>query len=149
MGARRFVKHRVRHASMPGITLVEVMIVLVVIAVLAAIALPNYHEFSARARRTEAKAALLQVATNQERVYLQSNSYTTDMSQLGFTSAGCNPTDSAAYEVCVTAADAANFTAVATYQQSDAEASKCRTFEIDGRGVKRSAPDGDCWTRTR
>ncbi len=149
MSARRSVKQPVRRESVCGITLIEIMIVLVVVAVLAAIALPNYRESSARARRTEAKVALLQVATNQERVYLQSNSYTTDMSQLGFASAGCNPTDSAAYRVCVTAADADTFTAVATYQRSDAESSKCLTFEIDGRGVKRSAPDSDCWTRTR
>jgi type IV pilus assembly protein PilE len=148
-GARRPVEHPVRRASLPGMTLIELMIVVVVVAVLAAIALPNYREFSARARRAEAKAALLQVATNQERVYLHSNSYTTDMSRLGFANADCNPTDSAAYQVCVTAADANTFTAVATYQRADAEASKCLTFRIDGRGIKSSGPDSDCWTRTR
>jgi type IV pilus assembly protein PilE len=134
---------------MNGITLIEFMIVVVVIAVIAAIALPNFREYSARARRAEAKAALLQVATNQERVYLQSNSYTRDMVKLGFPSADCNSTGSATYQVCVTAADAESFTAVATYQKTDSEASKCRTLQIDGRGVKTSGPLADCWTSTR
>ena len=125
------------------------MIVVLIVAILAAIAVPNFREFSARAARTEAKAALLQVATNQERVYLQSNSYTTDMSRLGFSNAGCNDTESGTYKVCVTAADADSFNAVATYSKADAEASKCLTFQIDGRGTKTSGPHSDCWTRTR
>ena len=139
-------RHRIKLA---GITLIELMIVVVIVAVLAAIAVPNFREFSARATRNEAKAALLQVATNQERVYLESNSYTTDMTRLGFTKAGCNNTESGAYEVCVTAADADSFNAVATYRKADAEASKCLTFQIDGRGTTTSGPHSDCWTRTR
>jgi type IV pilus assembly protein PilE len=89
------------------------------------------------------------IAQNQERFYLQNNTYTTDMSQLGFANAGCNITDSDSYSVCVTAADANNFTATATYQNADAEAGKCMTFNIDGRGGKTSAPLADCWDRTR
>ena len=50
---------------------------------------------------------------------------------------------------CVTAADANNWTAVATYQNADPEADKCSTFQLDGRGVRTSTPDTDCWSRTR
>jgi type IV pilus assembly protein PilE len=134
---------------MKGITLIELMIAVVIVAVAFAIAVPNFREYSARARRAEAKAALLRVATNQERVYLQSNAYTSDMSKLGFPRAECNSTDSATYQICVTAADANSFTAVATYQKTDAEASKCQTFQVDERGVKTSGPLADCWTGTR
>lgn len=135
--------------SMRGITLIELMIAVVIVAVVVAIAVPNFREYSARAQRAEAQAALLRVATNQERVYLQSNAYTSDMSKLGFPSADCNSTDSATYQICVTAADANSFTAEATYLKRDAEASKCRTFQIDGRGVKTSGPLADCWTAAR
>ncbi len=64
---------------MRGITLLELMIVVVIISILTAIAYPNYREYVTRAKRTEAKAALLQIATQQERFYLQNNTYTTDM----------------------------------------------------------------------
>lgn len=135
--------HRMR-----GVTLLELMIVVVVLALIVTIAVPNYREFAARAKRSEAKAALLQIATNQERHYLQNNTYTTDLTLLGFAN---DPqlSDSGSYLIDVQAADANTFTAVAVYQNVDAEAGKCGTFQIDGRGVKSSLPDLDCWTRTR
>lgn len=137
------LKHR-----MHGITLIELMIVVVVVSILAAIAFPNYQEFSARAKRNEAKAALLQIATNQERFYLNNNTFTQDMTALGF-SADPFTTDTGSYVIAVTAADATNYSATATYQFGGSEASKCLTFTVDGRGAKTSGPEGDCWERTR
>ena len=136
--------------KMRGITLIELMIVIVVIGIMAAIAYPNYREFVARANRNEAKAALLRIATNQERFYLQNNSYTCDMTRLGFPVANTFVTDSQTYTVDVTACDSNNFTAQAVYNiPGDPEAGKCGTFLINGRNVKTSAPLADCWTRTR
>ena len=134
---------------MRGITLLELMIVVVIISILTAIAYPNYREYVTRAKRTEAKAALLQIATNQERFYLQNNTYTTNMTNLGFPVAGAFLSDSDSYIINVGAADANDFTATATFQLGGDEAGKCLTFQIDGRGAKTSAPDADCWTRTR
>lgn len=132
-----------------GVNLIELMIVVVVLGILAAIAYPNYREYAARAKRTEARAALLQIATNQERFYLQNNTYTADLRNLGFPVANNFTTDSGSYVVNVPAADANNFTATATYQNADDEAGRCMTFQIDGRGAKTSAPLADCWTRSR
>ena len=70
--------------TMRGLTLLELMIVVVIVAVLSMIAYPSYREYSARAKRNEARAALLQIATMQERFYLQNNTYTNDMTNLGF-----------------------------------------------------------------
>ena len=134
---------------MRGVTLIELMIVVVIVAILAAIAYPNYREFSARATRNEAKAALLKAATNQERFYLQNNAFSTDLNELGFSS---NPftTDTGSYVISVAAPiPSANFTITATYQRVDGESAKCGVFTIDGRGDKISSPDTDCWTRTR
>ena len=133
---------------MRGITLIELMIVVVIVSILAAVSYPNYREFVDRAKRNEAKAALLQIATNQERQYLQNNTFTQDLTTLGF------PTDpfttaSNAYVIAITAADAAGFTATATYQLSGSESTKCNVFTITGAGIKSSAPDTDCWVRTR
>ena len=129
-----------------GVTLTELLIVIVIIGILGAIAYPNYREFTARAKRTEAKTILLEIAQNQERFYLQNNRYG-DMGDLGYSDPKITDTES--YSVTITANDANNFSATATYQKSDAEASKCDTFSIDGRGNKTSAPYTDCWTRTR
>ena len=135
--------------GMRGITLLELMIVVVIIGFLTAIAYPNYREFVARAKRNEAKAALLQIATNQERFYLQNNTYTCDMTRLGFSAAADFVTESGTYTVNVTDCTADNFTAVADYNPSDAEEGKCNLFQINGRNVKTSDPYTDCWTRTR
>jgi len=135
--------------TMRGVTLMELMIVIVVLSILVTVAYPSYRQHSARAKRTEAKAALLQIATMQERFYLQNNSYTTDMTSLGFGVAGNFKTDSESYVINVTDADAATYNASAVYQNADAEAGKCATFSIDGRGSKTSAPSADCWTNTR
>jgi len=133
---------------MRGITLMELMVVVVIIGILAALSYPNYREFVARAKRTEARAALLKIATNQEKYYLQNNTFTLDLTDLGF---NANPytTDSGTYLVRITTADASNFEAEADYIPTDSEAGKCNFFGIDGRGQKTSDPDTDCWTRTR
>lgn len=132
--------------AMHGMTLVELLIVVLVVSILAAVSYPNYRDYVARAKRNEAKAALLKIASNQERVYLQTGSFTEDLTQLGF---GSDPydTESDTYTVDIVAgsADAAGYTAVATYKGSDAEKDKCKTFTINEAGVKGSAPYNGCW----
>lgn len=132
-----------------GITLIELMIVVVVVGILAAVAFPNYQEFTARAKRNEARAALLRLATNQERFYLNNNTFTTDLTDLGFATTPKATTETGYYEIEVTAATASNFTATASYLAGGKEDGKCKTFTIDGRGAKSSDPDTDCWERTR
>jgi type IV pilus assembly protein PilE len=134
---------------MRGITLIELMIVVVIVGILAMIAYPNYQEFTARAKRNEARAALLQLATNQERFYLNNNTFTQDLTALGFSTTPTVTTPTGYYTVQVTAADASNFSATATYLQGGSEAGKCLTFTVDGRGLQTSGPDTNCWTRKR
>lgn len=135
--------------KMQGVTLLELMIVVVIVSLLAVISYPSYREFAARAKRNEAKAALLMAATNQERFYLQNNQFATSLVPLGFPT---NPftTDTGSYVITVAApVPTANFTVTATYQNPDEESLKCNVFTIDGAGVRTSGPDTDCWTRTR
>ena len=134
--------------QMHGITLIELMIVVIILSILISIGYPQYQDYTARAKRNEARAALLMIATNQERYYIGNNTFTEDLTQLGFSSSPAT-TDSGYYRIEITAADASNFSATATYLHGGNEASKCVTFTIDGRGAKTSAPEPDCWTRTR
>ena len=135
---------------MRGLTLIELMIVIVVLGIIVAVAYPSYRDFAARAKRNEARSALLQIATNQERFYLNNNTYTTDMTQLGFQSSPFT-TETGSYTITVTVANANTYSARAAYLLGGNEAANCPTFIIDAAGSKTS-PDGahaDCWTRTR
>ncbi len=58
-----------------GFTLIELMIVVAIVAVLAAVALPSYRQYVVRSARTQAQSELMQMATLQEKIYLNSNSY--------------------------------------------------------------------------
>ena len=131
--------------NMRGVTLTELMIVVVIVSILSMVAYPSYREYAARAKRNEAKACLLQIATLEERFYLQNNTYTADMNALGVPVM----TDSGTYACAINNANANTFLATATYQNADAEAGKCLTFSIDGAGTRTSTPSPDCWTNTR
>ena len=133
-------------ARQRGITLIELMIVVVIVGVLASIAYPSYRAHVQRAKRTEAMSALLQISTEQERVYLNENSYTTDLQKLGFPSSDVYITESGTYQVDVTFADADTYTATATYLVGDDEGSKCGVFSINAAGEKTSSPQTNCWT---
>lgn len=133
---------------MRGVTLLELMIVVVIVGVLASIAYPSYRQHVQRAKRTEAMSTLLQIATEQERYYLNNNTYAGDLTALGFAQDPFT-TETGTYVVVINNADADSYEATATYQVADAEGSKCGTFKINAAGAKTSAPNSDCWTSTR
>lgn len=65
-----------------GFTLIEVMIVVVIVAILAAVAIPSYQDSIRKTRRADAKEALTRIAALQERYFFTRNSYGT-LAQLG------------------------------------------------------------------
>lgn len=140
----------IRRKPFAGVTLLELMVVLVVIAVLAATALPSYRRYTMRAQRTDAKTALLRLATNQERFYIDHRRYgaTADLAALGFAT---GLSESGAYRISVPAADATTYTATATPVGGGAfdmrDDDECASFSITAQGVRTAAPDpsGRCW----
>lgn len=62
-----------------GFTLIELMVVVAVIGILAAIAVPSYRNYVVRASRTAAQSELLELASLQEKIFLNSNGYTGDV----------------------------------------------------------------------
>ena len=63
-----------------GFTLIELMMVVAVIGILAAIGLPSYRNHVIRAARVEAQAELLELASLQEKIFLNSNAYACSVS---------------------------------------------------------------------
>lgn len=60
-----------------GFTLIEVMIVVVIIAILAAIAIPNYRDYVTRGRVVEAAGGLADARTKMEQYFQDNRTYPT------------------------------------------------------------------------
>jgi type IV pilus assembly protein PilE len=128
-----------------GVTLIELMVVVAIVALLATIAIPSYRSFLMRSHRAEAKSALLNLAAAQEKFYLQNNTYTEELADpppdgLGLTATTVN----GHYTVAITDGDVDSFAATATATGGQAQDSHCATFTINQTGA-RSATNTDCW----
>lgn len=66
-----------------GMTLIELVVVILIIGVLASIAIPSYREYVIRGHRRAAQAAMMEIAT-QEQQYFVANRIYADAAQLGF-----------------------------------------------------------------
>ncbi len=134
-----------------GFTLVELLIVIVIIAILGLIAVPSYRQYSMRAQRTEAKTALLRLAANQERFYLQNNTYTNDTVALGFL---LGKSENGVYTLNIPLADTNTYQATAVPTPGGGTSGRtmisdveCAQFGIDAQGLKTAIPDPQnrCW----
>jgi len=132
-----------------GITLVELMVTLGIIAIVASIAYPAYTGYSLVANRAEGKIALTEISMAQERFFGNNNTYTTILSDLaGFTT---NPvvTGKGYYSIAGTAGATGNivtsFTLTATPKLSQVN-DACKSITLTSTGVKGGAPTkDDCW----
>lgn len=66
---------KLSHKRVTGFTLVELMIVVAVIGILAAIAYPSYVEYVRKGKRSEGRAAITGLLQQQERYFTQNNTY--------------------------------------------------------------------------
>jgi type IV pilus assembly protein PilE len=79
-----------RHFS-AGFTLIELMIVVAVVGILAAIAYPSYTDSVLKGRRTQARTAILDLLQQQERYMTQNNTYLSFTNVAGTTSPAAVP----------------------------------------------------------
>lgn len=133
-----------------GITLIELLIVVIIIGVLAAIAMPAYQDYGKRARRADAKHALLEIQLNQEKWRANNSSYSSTLSDVW--GGGATPTTSldGYYTLAVSGGTATQYSAEATptgIQTGD----DCGKFAIDVNGEDKTSTSGyateACWER--
>lgn len=131
--------------SQKGFTLIEVMIVVAIIGILAAIAYPSYDEYVKRGNRAEGQAFLNEVAARQERYFSQNNAYITsvnDISKLGLSKSS---SETGKYTIAL-AGGGGGYTLTANQQFND---TKCGNLTLTAQGVKgRSGTEKtveECW----
>lgn len=69
--------------SRKGFTLIELVVVILIIGVLAAIAIPSYREYVIRGHRRAAQAAMMEIATRQQQYFVANRTYATK-DELGY-----------------------------------------------------------------
>ena len=140
-------------ACKQGFTLIELMVVVAIVAILTAIAIPSYGRYAFRARRPDGQEELLRVANAQERYYAAYNSYA-DLKTIGYSDTTTTNSQKSFYQVAVTQGatnDWQSFAAAAKpqgVQMNDAFSS----LSIDNTGTKLPAMgdvaanrNGHCW----
>ena len=136
------------HMKNRGFTLIEVMIVVAIVGILSAIAMPSYTEYIRRGHRADARAGLLQAQQWLERAATATGVYPT---ALPATLTWAN--DSAKrYTICIGGATTSAFTLTATPKGAQV-GDKCGNFTVTNTGVRgaKGATTGDivtdCWNK--
>jgi len=135
-----------------GFTLIEVMIVVVIIAILAAIAIPSYDAYLRRSARADARTALLENAQFLERNFTEATSYAKNSANADIVlPITASPRDGTAYYAIGAVLTATTYTLTAAPVvggRMDGDACGSLTLtHLGQRGTTGTLSAADCWNR--
>jgi len=131
-----------------GFTAIEVVIVVAIVGILAAIALPSYLSSIQKSRRSDAKSALVGAAGQLERYFTERGTYATATLGTGSTSVAPATSLNGYYNLSFASQTATSYmlSAAPTGAQNG---DPCGSFTYTDQGVKGvnggSKPVSDCW----
>ena len=140
-----------------GITLLELMIVVGIIAVVSAFAYPSYTQYIVNTKRAVATSVLLQVADRQQQFFIDNKQFTNDMTDLGFAAdplilkddgTDTNAADGdAVYSIALSNVVAVGYTVTAAPLHGQASRdTDCASLTLNQAGVRGNSAGGDkCW----
>jgi type IV pilus assembly protein PilE len=131
---------KTRTCPKAGFTLVELMVTIAIGTLLLTIAIPSYQSQVRKSRRTEAKTAILDLASREERLFSTTNNYSDVPADLGYT-AWKQPIGGGYYTLdkpVVATAPAATFIITARVAGTQVKDTQCQTFTVDQTGQQAS-----------
>lgn len=90
-----------------GFSLIELLIAMAIVAILASVAVPAYQDSVRKGKRSDGEAALLRIEALQGRYLYEKGSYTSDLTDLGYSAAGNVDSAKGHYKVSVVGPTAA------------------------------------------
>lgn len=120
-----------------GMTLIEIMIVIVIVGILAGVAYPNFIDYVREARRADAMGQLLTLQMAQEEYRLKNTSYAS-IADLGIT------LTSDFYDFSVTNIGGETYTLTATAKSTQVNDTGCTEITLNQNDQKAPAV---CWER--
>jgi len=151
---------RSEHSASAGFSLVELMVAITIASVLATIAVPGYIQQIRESRRIEARFALLDLVSREERFLTTNGAYTAVPANLGYSGKFPQTIGGGYYQISVCVADAAPcgtstattgnvFLVQATPVGTQASDAQCTSFRLDSTGVQSATGTSaaTCWNK--